>query len=70
MLDMNPPPSNPSSASPRRFILLPEESVNGHAQRPRVRRYQLSSVGQRPAASEVDFAMARIARELDPVDRM
>ena len=57
-------------ASRRRFILLPEESVNGHGQRPRIRRYQLTSVGQRPCASGVDGATARIAGELGRRGRM
>jgi hypothetical protein len=49
------------TSSPRRFILLPEEPVRGDGQRPRIRRYQLTSVGQRPCASGVDGATARIA---------
>jgi hypothetical protein len=66
-----------TSASPnanikasRRFILLPEESVNGHGQRPRIRRYQLTSVGQRPCANGVDGATARIAGGPDRRGRM
>jgi hypothetical protein len=63
-------PSTISKASRRRFVLLPEEPVNGHGQRPRIRRYQLTSVGQRPWASGVDGATARIAGELGRRGRM
>ncbi len=70
MLAMNPPSTNASPNSPRRFLLLPEESVDGHGQRPRIRRYQLSSVGQRPAPNGVDVASARIAGELGRNGRM
>jgi hypothetical protein len=62
-------PSNPS-ASPRRFILLPEESVDGHGQRPRIRRYRLTSVGRRPDLNGVDVATARIARESGRLSRV
>ena len=57
-------------APPRRFILLPEESVNGQGRRPRIRRYRLTSVGQGPCASRADIAMARIASELGCTGRM
>ena len=60
---MQSPSLNTTSASPRRFILLPEESVDGHGQRPRIRRYRLTSVGRRPGLHGVDVATARIARE-------
>jgi len=65
MLGMNQPHSNMSVSSPRRFILLQEESVDGRGQRPRIRRYQLSSVGQRPGLSGVDAATARMRHDLD-----
>ena len=65
MLIMNPQRSNISASSPRRFILLQEESVDGHGQRPRIRRYQLTSVGQRPGVNGVDVATARIRGDLD-----
>jgi len=55
--------------APRRFLLLPEESVGGHGQRPRVRRYRLSSVGRRTVANGVEIARARSARGLDGLDR-
>jgi hypothetical protein len=66
---MNPPRLN-SSSSPRRFILLREESVDGYGKRPRIRRYQLASVGHRPALNQVDLATARFARELDHLGRI
>jgi len=65
MLAMNPPRTNASVSSPRRFILLQEELVDGHGQRPRIRRYQLTSVAQRPGLNGVDIATARIRRDLD-----
>jgi hypothetical protein len=33
-------------SSPRRFILLPEEPAGGSSQGRRIRRYQLTSLGQ------------------------
>ena len=70
MIAMNPSSLNSSSASPRRFILLPEESVDGRGQRPPIRRYYLSSVGRRPGISGVDVAAVRNARELGRLDRV
>jgi hypothetical protein len=70
MVEMNPSSLNSSSASPRRFILLPEESVDGGGQRPPIRRYYLSSVGRRPGRSRVDVAAVRNARELGRLDRV
>jgi hypothetical protein len=70
MIEMNPSSLNSSAASPRRFILLPEESVDGRGQRPRVRRYYLSRVGPRPGASRAGVAAVRHARELGRVDRV
>jgi hypothetical protein len=67
---MNSANPNTISHASRRFILLPEESVNGHGQRPRIRRYQLTSVGQRPCANGVDGATARIAGGHDRRGRM
>jgi hypothetical protein len=56
------------SSPPRRFILLPEESTDGASLGPRVRRYKLTSLGQRAdlraASSGTEFSTARIAREL------
>ena len=69
MAEMNPSSLNSSSASPRRFILLPEESVDGRGQRPPIRRYYLSSVGWRPGTSGADVAAVRNARELGRLDR-
>jgi len=51
-------------SSPRRFLLLPQESVDAPSQGPRIRRYQLTSVGRRPGVNGVDIATVRIAREL------
>jgi hypothetical protein len=50
--------------SPRRFLLLPQESVDVPTQGPRIRRYQLASVGRRPGMTGVDIATVRNAREL------
>jgi hypothetical protein len=67
---MNPSSLNSSTASPRRFILLPEESVDGSGLRPPIRRYYLSSVGRRPGMSGADVAAVRNARELGRLDRV
>ena len=55
---------NVSISSPRRFLLLPQESVDGPSQGPRIRRYKLTSVGRRPGVNGVDIATVRNAREL------
>jgi hypothetical protein len=65
MLAMNPQRTNTRVSSPRRFILLQEESVDVRGQRPRIRRYQLTNVGQRPGLNGVDVATARSRRDLD-----
>jgi hypothetical protein len=75
MLSMNRSAANSSVSSPRRFILLPEEPVDAPHHGPRIRRYQLTSVGQgagrrRADLSSVDLATARIARELGRLGRM
>jgi len=75
MLAVNRTAANSNVSSPRRFILLPEESADAPPNGPRVRRYQLTSVGQgaaypRAAASTVDFATARIARGLGRLGHM
>jgi len=62
---MHRPALNKNVSSPRRFLLLPQESVDGPANGPRIRRYQLSSVGRCPTGSGVDVARVRIAREVD-----
>jgi hypothetical protein len=74
MVDVNRTAANPSVSSPRRFILLPEETAE-QRHGPRVRRYRLTSVGQgvglrRGEISSVDVATARIARELGRLGRM
>ncbi len=63
MLAMNPPVTNSSAQSPRRFVLLPEAGDDVSSRGPRVRRYRLASVSRRSGMSE-DVASARIAREL------
>ncbi len=42
--------------------------MNGPGQGPRIRRYQLTSVGRRPGVNGVDVARVRIARELGRLD--
>ncbi len=75
MLAMN-RSANPSSvSSPRRFILLPEEQTDAQHRGPRIRRYQLTSVGtgaghRRAGISNVDIATARMTRELGRLGRM
>jgi hypothetical protein len=74
MLDMNRSAANQSVSPPRRFILLPEETVDGSGHGPRIRRYQLTSVGQgagrrRAGVSGVDLARARTAREVGRLGR-
>ncbi len=64
LVSMNRPPLK-NVRSPRRFLLLPQESVDGPGNGPRIRRYQLSSVGRRPGVNGVDVAKVRIAREVD-----
>jgi hypothetical protein len=64
MLDMNRSGLHVSISSPRRFLLLPQESVDGPSQGPRIRRYKLTSVGRRPGVNGVDIATVRNAREL------
>jgi hypothetical protein len=46
ILAMDRSAANQSVSSPRRFILLPEEAVDGSDHGPRIRRYKLTSVGQ------------------------
>jgi len=58
-------PAPKNVRSPRRFLLLPQESVDGPGNGPRIRRYQLSSVGRRPGVNGVDVAKVRIARDVD-----
>ncbi len=72
---MNRSAANSNVSSPRRFILLPEEPVNAPHHGPRIRRYQLTSVGQgagrrRTSLSNVDIATARVAREFGRLGRM
>jgi len=64
MVSMNRAVLSANLSSPRRFLLLPQESVDGPSQGPRIRRYQLASVGRRPGINGVDLATVRNAREL------
>jgi hypothetical protein len=64
-----------SVSSPRRFIPLPGEQVDAQYRGPRIRRYQLTSVGpgagrRRAGVSNVDIATARIAREFGRLGRV
>jgi hypothetical protein len=70
MLDMNQPASKSRLSRPRRFLLLPEESGDRTSRGPRIRRYQLTSVGRRLGVDEGDLATALVARELGPLRRM
>ena len=72
---MNRSAANSSVSPPRRFILLPEETVNGSSRAPRIRRYRLTSVGQgvdrrRGGLGGSKLATARIAPELGRLGRM
>jgi hypothetical protein len=69
MTVMNRSAAKSSEAPPRRFILLPEETTDGVASRPRIRRYQLTRVGRgagrrRAGLSDSELVSARMAREL------
>jgi len=69
MLLMNRLAAKSSDSSPRRFILLPEETADGASSRPRIRRYQLTRVGRgagrrRTSLSASEIVLARIACEL------
>jgi hypothetical protein len=56
--------SNQSASASRRFVLLPEDSVGQSGERPRIRRYQLASIGRLSASDGADIAMTRLAGEL------
>jgi len=69
MLTMNRSAANQNVSPPRRFILLPEEAVDGSGHGPRIRRYRLTSVGQGAGrrgagVSSDDLNRARTAREI------
>jgi hypothetical protein len=75
MVAMDRSANHPSVSSPRRFILLPEEQIDAQHRGPRIRRYQLTSVGTgarhgRAGISNVDIATARMTRELGRLGRM
>lgn len=61
---MNPPVTNSSAQTPRRFVLLPEQGDDLSSRGPRIRRYRLASVSRRSGMNEVDMATARMAHEL------
>jgi hypothetical protein len=44
---MQPSRITPSAAPARRFLLLPEDSLEESVSRPRIRRYQLAAVSPR-----------------------
>jgi hypothetical protein len=67
---MTQPASKSRLSPPRRFLLLPEESGHGPGRRPRIRRYQLTSVGQRRDTDRADVATELVARELSRLGRM
>jgi hypothetical protein len=48
----------------RRFLLLPEDPVGEPGERPRIRRYQLASIGRRSASDGAELALARLTGEL------
>ena len=70
MAAMNRSAANSSKSFPRRFVLLPEVQADSGAHGPRIRRYQLTSVGQgashRRAARGADIATAWTARDPGP----
>jgi hypothetical protein len=70
MLTMKQPTSKSSLPPPRRFLLLREESGHGPSRGPRIRRYQLASVGRRSGTDGADVATALMARELSRLGRM
>ena len=68
ILAMNSQVANSIAQPSHRFVLLPEQD-GASGRGPRIRRYRLASVGRRSGTSEVDVAMARIARELGRMGR-
>jgi len=59
---MQSPRLTPRASSTRRFLLLPEEGLDAAGRRPRIRRYQLTRVGSRAAASGVQPASVSSVR--------
>jgi hypothetical protein len=53
----------PGAPSSRRFLLLPEEAPDRGGRRPRIRRWQLASVGARGGRKGVEAATAHAARD-------
>jgi hypothetical protein len=62
MHGMQSPRLPPRVSSLRRFLLLPEEGLDANGRRQPIRRYQLTSVGPRIAASAVQPAGAPSVR--------
>lgn len=60
---MTPALRNLSVSASRRFLLLPEQQREEGSRGPRVRRYELASIGVRGAGSAVGRAGARIAAQ-------
>jgi hypothetical protein len=69
MLGMDQAASKSSLSRPRRFLLLPEESGDRSSRGPRIRRYQLTSVGRRRGTDGAVVATDVIARELGHLGR-
>jgi hypothetical protein len=55
--------------APRRFVLLPEDPAGERGERPRIRRYQLASIGRRSASDGSELASARLSGELSQLFR-
>jgi hypothetical protein len=53
--------SNSMPSTPRRFLLLPEESLNAPGRGPRIRRYRLASVARRSGPGSGDRSPRRPA---------
>jgi hypothetical protein len=70
MTAMEKPMDKALASAPRRFLLLPEESVERASHARRIRRYKLISIGQRPAVTGAGLATGRLAGELGRLGRM
>jgi hypothetical protein len=69
ILAMNTSPANSMASPPRRFVLLPEESMDAPSQGVRIRRYRLTSVARRRT---IDGALpaARAAGDIGQLGRL
>jgi len=75
MVSVNRTAAKTSVASPRRFILLPEDSAGGAAHGPRIRRYKLTAVctgvtSRRGAVRGSELSTAGIAGGLGRLGQM